>query len=282
VPARNANAYLAKRYTCRKRTHDNAVEESYINDPNFDDPYLVSWVAFLVPPRSHAWSYDLSLQRSYFDPHIGNNHETRLQIIAASVFFLVLAGGLIARGILNLLTKANSPKGVGQLRSRDGATISQLGRPDGSQLRVECYGKEDVPPIILIHGWGANSTESDYLKKELSNQFRLIFWDLPGLGRSTRPNNCSAAPSDDLAVTADLVVQFDELSEWLCALIDQKQRLCRHRNMEGIGSRRPLPTTGLVSCYGTRHVGNASLRCNCGTQDINVPALIVTGDKDTV
>jgi hypothetical protein len=47
----------------------------------------------------HAWSYDLSLQRSDFDPHIGINHETRLLIIAASVLFLVLAGGLIVRGI---------------------------------------------------------------------------------------------------------------------------------------------------------------------------------------
>ena len=109
----------------------------------------------------HAWSYDVNLQRSYFDPHIGNNHETRLLIIAASLLFLVLAGGLIVRGILSLLTKAKNLKGVGQLpkRSRDGATISQLGRPDGSQLRVECYGREDAPPIILTHGRGANSTE---------------------------------------------------------------------------------------------------------------------------
>ena len=35
----------------------------------------------------HAWSYDFNLQRSYFDPHIGNNHETRLLIIAACLLF---------------------------------------------------------------------------------------------------------------------------------------------------------------------------------------------------
>jgi pimeloyl-ACP methyl ester carboxylesterase len=139
----------------------------------------------------HAWSYDSNLQRSYFDPHIGNNHETLLLFIAASLLFLVLAGGLIVRGILGLLTKAKNPKGAGQVpkNSREGATISQLGRPDGSQLRVECYGREDAPPIILTHGWGANSTEWAYLKKELSDEFRLIVWDLPGLGRSTRPTN---------------------------------------------------------------------------------------------
>ena len=139
----------------------------------------------------HAWSYDFNLQRSYFDPHIGNNHETRLLIIAACLLFLVLGGGLVIRGILSLLTKAKNPKKVSQLpkNSREGATVSQLGRPDGSQLRVECYGRVDAPPIILTHGWGANSTEWDYLKKELSDRFRLIVWDLPGLGWSTRPTN---------------------------------------------------------------------------------------------
>jgi hypothetical protein len=37
--------------------------------------------------------------------------------------------------------------------------------------------------------WGLNSTEWDYLKKELSEEFRLIVWDLPGLGRSTPSTN---------------------------------------------------------------------------------------------
>ena len=36
-----------------------------------------------------AWSYDFNLHRSYFDPHIGNNHETLL--------LAVVIGGLIAR-----------------------------------------------------------------------------------------------------------------------------------------------------------------------------------------
>jgi pimeloyl-ACP methyl ester carboxylesterase len=138
-----------------------------------------------------AWSYDFNLQRSYFDPHIGYNRHTLLLFVAACLIFLVLAGGLLVRAIISLLTKAKNAKRVDQLpkNSREGATISQLGRPDGSQLRVECYGREGAPPIILTHGWGANSTEWDYLKKELANEFRLIVWDLPGLGRSTRPTN---------------------------------------------------------------------------------------------
>jgi pimeloyl-ACP methyl ester carboxylesterase len=45
------------------------------------------------------------------------------------------------------------------------------------ELRVESYGRPDAPPIILTNGWGANSTEWDYLKKELADDFRLIVWD---------------------------------------------------------------------------------------------------------
>ena len=138
-----------------------------------------------------AWSYDFNLQRSYFDPHIGYNHETLLLFVAAALLFWVFAGGLIVRVILGLFLKTPSPGGRAALpkHSREGATVSRLGRPDGSELRVESYGKEDAPPIVLTHGWGANSTEWDYLKEELANDFRLIVWDLPGLGRSTRPTN---------------------------------------------------------------------------------------------
>jgi pimeloyl-ACP methyl ester carboxylesterase len=136
-----------------------------------------------------AWSYDFNLHRSYFDPHIGNNHETLLLAVAVGLLFLVLAGGLIVRGILGFFTKGSTERDVLPKQSRQGATVSRLGRPDGSELRVECYGREDGPPIILTHGWGANSTEWDYLKKELASDFRLIVWDLPGLGRSTRPTN---------------------------------------------------------------------------------------------
>jgi hypothetical protein len=110
---------------------------------------------------------------------------------ATALLIWVLAGGLVVRGILGLFLKAQSSgdRAAQPKHSREGATVSRLGRPDGSELRVECYGREDAPPIILTHGWGANSTEWDYLKEELADDFRLIVWDLPGLGRSTRPTN---------------------------------------------------------------------------------------------
>ena len=65
----------------------------------------------------------------------------------------------------------------------------RIRRPDGSELQVECYGPADGPPVILTHGWGATSTEWYYLKKHLTDRFRLIVWDLPGLGLSRKPDN---------------------------------------------------------------------------------------------
>jgi hypothetical protein len=50
----------------------------------------------------HAWSYDFKSQLSYFDPHVGYNHETLLLFVVACLILWVLAGGLIVRGILRL------------------------------------------------------------------------------------------------------------------------------------------------------------------------------------
>jgi pimeloyl-ACP methyl ester carboxylesterase len=158
---------------------------------------LFSWVLLGVGIYlSHkwyqrAWSYDFNLHRSYFDPHIGNNYETFLLAVAVGLLLWALAGGVIVRGILSLFTQTKGSVGPDALpkRSRQGAREHRLSRPDGSELRIECYGREDATPIILTHGWGANCTEWDYLKKELAGDFQLIVWDLPGLGRSTRPTN---------------------------------------------------------------------------------------------
>jgi pimeloyl-ACP methyl ester carboxylesterase len=68
-------------------------------------------------------------------------------------------------------------------------TVHSIKRPDGSEIRVECYGPSDAPPIIWTHGWGANSTEWFYQKRYLTDRFRLIVWDIPGMGLSKKPDN---------------------------------------------------------------------------------------------
>jgi pimeloyl-ACP methyl ester carboxylesterase len=54
---------------------------------------------------------------------------------------------------------------------------------------VEVSGPEGAPTLVLTHGWGNDRSEWDELKRALGGRFRLIAWDLPGLGRSSQPAN---------------------------------------------------------------------------------------------
>ena len=71
-----------------------------------------------------------------------------------------------------------------------------LSSPTGSSLFVETCGRTDGPPIIFTHGWGMDSTFWHYAKEDLGDRFRLILWDLPGLGKSV------AAGSDAISLEA--------------------------------------------------------------------------------
>ena len=70
--------------------------------------------------------------------------------------------------------------------SREGSSQT-IRRSDGTEIHVEFYGPADAQPIVLTHGWSLNSTIWYYAKRELGERYRLIVWDLPGLGRSTQP-----------------------------------------------------------------------------------------------
>lgn len=80
-------------------------------------------------------------------------------------------------------------KGIDEPKRIRSSTVQRVPRPDGTVLQVEFYGPEDGQPIILSHGWGPNSTVWYYAKRQLSDRFRVIVWDLPGLGKSSRPKN---------------------------------------------------------------------------------------------
>jgi pimeloyl-ACP methyl ester carboxylesterase len=136
-----------------------------------------------------SWSWDAEHQRSYFDPQWGFNHPTLFFTLAVVLLLWVLLGGVVIRVFLSFLLKANGEDVVKTNSPLEKGTVSRLGRPDGSELYVESYGPEGAPVIVLTHGWGADRTEWDYLRRDLADGFRLIVWDLPGLGRSSEPAN---------------------------------------------------------------------------------------------
>jgi pimeloyl-ACP methyl ester carboxylesterase len=62
-----------------------------------------------------------------------------------------------------------------------------LAASDGTKLHVESYGPAGAPAVVLTHGWGLNATLWCYAQRALSQGFRVIAWDLPGTGKSSRP-----------------------------------------------------------------------------------------------
>ena len=99
---------------------------------------------------------------------------------ALSLLVLSSAGGWIYPKLFcraGSFDPSSGPKGEG----------SQLAMPDGTLLNVESFGSVDAPRLILTHGWGCDRQMWLYAATHLSRHYRIVTWDLPGLGLSTQP-----------------------------------------------------------------------------------------------
>lgn len=76
----------------------------------------------------------------------------------------------------------------------------------GVKLEWEQFGPDDAPAILLTHGWSLTHDTWYYQKKALSREYRVIVWDMRGMGRSETPANDDYSME---AVTADLAAVFD-------------------------------------------------------------------------
>jgi pimeloyl-ACP methyl ester carboxylesterase len=63
----------------------------------------------------------------------------------------------------------------------DGRTLTGA---DGAELFVESLGPADGDTLVLTHGAGVDSTCWYLAKNALGIRYRILTWDLPGLGRS--------------------------------------------------------------------------------------------------
>jgi pimeloyl-ACP methyl ester carboxylesterase len=85
------------------------------------------------------------------------------------------------------LVLGNAPEK--QIRETSPSKTFALDRPDGTKLHVEVYGDASRPTILLTHGWSLNTSAWNYIKGDLAERFRIVAWDLPGMGRSQGPQN---------------------------------------------------------------------------------------------
>jgi pimeloyl-ACP methyl ester carboxylesterase len=81
----------------------------------------------------------------------------------------------------------------GRLRASETMTLPGAG---GASLHVQTAGPVDGQPIVLVHGWGLDSSVWCHAERDLAQRFRLILWDLPGLGRSKAGRGRGVSLSD--------------------------------------------------------------------------------------
>lgn len=83
-------------------------------------------------------------------------------------------------------------KPKGELRRVEGAA---------GELQAEVWGPKDAPALILTHGWQMDRSLWTPTIKALSGRYRVIGWDLPGLGASAKRSDKAYHPD---AFAADL------------------------------------------------------------------------------
>jgi pimeloyl-ACP methyl ester carboxylesterase len=139
------------------------------------------------------WSwYDGELVRDAAGRLVRDRDAWRLGIGLA-----LLAWSFLGRSIM-LPLLAKKDKRRTSAKHGEGRTIAS---PTGSSLYVETHGPAGAPPIVFTHGWGMDSTFWHYAKQDLGDRFRLVLWDLPGLGKS-KPGGKAAISLE--AFAADL------------------------------------------------------------------------------
>jgi len=150
-------------------------------------PLLVSMLLGLLSLAAIVWSlwaaYHLgSLWRSRRGaPGPCFTRAEKLRLAAAGLVILL---SLAARPILML---ALGGPGADSPRHRSADSGRRLTAPGGARLYTEAVGPAGAPTLVLTHGWGADSDLWHYAKRDLASDFRIVTWDLPGLGNSEQP-----------------------------------------------------------------------------------------------
>ncbi|KQW67077.1 hypothetical protein ASE17_20310 [Phenylobacterium sp. Root77] len=128
----------------------------------------------------------------------------RAQWVRGEVWRLWLGAGMLAWAAMGravvLALIAHRDKVPSHPRRGLGEAVCIL-TDTGRTLYVEQFGPVDGPRLILTHGWGMDSTIWWYARGMLARRFRVVVWDMPGLGISRRGRTQTdlEAFADDLA-----------------------------------------------------------------------------------
>lgn len=76
--------------------------------------------------------------------------------------------------------------------------MSWVTTADGVRLRCSDRGRADGPVVVLVHGWKGSHRQFDRLVPYLADDFRVVSYDLRGMGESDKPRS-----SYDFDVAAD-------------------------------------------------------------------------------
>ena len=76
----------------------------------------------------------------------------------------------------------------------------------GVRLEWEQFGPDDAPAVLLSHGWALTHDTWYYQKRSLAGEFRVLVWDMRGMGRSATPADGDFSLR---ALTHDLAAVFD-------------------------------------------------------------------------
>lgn len=136
---------------------------------------LLSWVLIGIGVYL-IWTYFAGIEAVELDGNLHRVHDAvRLWGGVALLAWSFGGGGVIVRVLLG-------KSGGRPLNPAHGSGVI-LPVPNGDRVYVETAGNPAGPTVIFTHGWGLDSTVWHYAKEDFAD-YRLVLWDLPGLGKS--------------------------------------------------------------------------------------------------
>ena len=73
------------------------------------------------------------------------------------------------------------------MADNDKTQIEKSALINGVDLHFTVSGKPDGKPVVLMHGWGCNTSTVAVIERALTDQMKVVNIDLPGHGKSSEP-----------------------------------------------------------------------------------------------